>query len=159
MSCWQKTKLVGPLVLFNILLPTWDVFSDVKLSVDLIMGGNQSCSREDENVHAFRQELELCLQNPQEYCQNGSVAASYLCQVNSTKTPCLKCSSLSFSLFGLTDTRTDDCLNTNNGIREVYNQCLDNGDYCSDPNTYHGICEEVTRRHYKFAILIIGIHL
>ena len=67
MSCWQKIKLVGPLLLFNILLPTWDVFSDVKLSVKLMMGGSQSCSIEEENVKEFRQELGLCLKNPQEY--------------------------------------------------------------------------------------------
>ena len=43
MTFWETTKLIGPLVVFNILLPTWDVYSDVKISVELILGGNQSC--------------------------------------------------------------------------------------------------------------------
>ena len=76
MSCWQKSKLVGPLLLFNILLPTWDVYSDVKLSVNLIIGGTQGCLREEENVQAFKQEFDFCLQNPQEYCQSDSVWSS-----------------------------------------------------------------------------------
>ena len=63
--------------MFNILLPTWDVFSDVKLSVNLIIGGKQGCLIEEENVEAFKKEFELCLQSPQEYCQSDSVA-SYL---------------------------------------------------------------------------------
>ena len=148
MSCWQKSKLVGPLLLLNILLPTWDVFSDVKLSVNLIIGGKQGCIREEENVQAFKQELDLCLQNPQEYCQSDSVA-SYLCPENSTSLSCLECNSLS-----------SECFNAYIGITEIYIRCLSSTDvYCSDPSTYHGICEEVTRRHYKFAILIIGIHL
>ena len=154
MSYWQKTKLVGPLLLFNILLPTWDVFSDVKLSVNLMIGGNQNCSIEEENVQEFRQELDLCLQNPQEYCQSDSVA-SYLCrltnQVASTNLSCLKC----------TYSNGDDCTNSNEGIREIYALCFDlfitsSFDYCSNPNTYHGICKEVTRRHYIFAIMLLG---
>ena len=160
MSCWQKAKLVGPLLLFNILLPTWDVFSDVKLSVKLMRGGKQGCIREEENVQEFKQEVDLCLQNPQEYCQSDSVA-SYLCQgqENSTRPPCLDCDSFELTLSSQT-IRTDDCFNNNNRITEIYNRCLSStNDYCSDPNTYQGICQEVTRRHYKFAILLLGIDL
>ena len=172
MSCWQKSKLVGPLLLFNILLPTWDVLSDVKLSVNLIIGGKQVCLIEEENVQAFKQELDLCLQNSQEYCQSDSVA-SYLCQDYSPNPSCLECDSFNNWC------STGECSNTNTGITEIFHRCLQStydyyrGDnftgnvhassrhtnyYCSDPNTYHGICEEVTRRHYKFAILLLGIH-
>ena len=157
MSCWQKTKLVGPLLLFNILLPTWDVLSDVKLSIKLIIGGKQGCTREEENVQAFRQELDLCLQNPQEYCQSDSVA-SYLCQENSTSPSCLECGWFKNFHF-MSGDGTGECFNTDNGIREIYNRCLNSTqDYCSDPKTYHGICEAVTRMHYKFAFFLLGMH-
>lgn len=152
MSCWQKTKLIVPILLFNILLPTWDVFSDVMLSVKLIIGGNQSCLREEENVQEFRYELDLCLKNPQEYCQGGDSVASYMCQANSTNPSCLKCPSASSNL-----ARTDDCSNTNEGITEIYHQCLKNNDYCRNPKTYHGICEEGTRKHFKVSIILLGI--
>ena len=157
MSCWQKTKLVGPLVLFNILLPTWDVYSDVKLSVNLFIGGKQNCSIEEENIQEFRQELDLCLQNPQAYCLSDSMA-SYLCQENLTNLSCMKCP------FG-GDGDNDDCTNSNEGIREIYAHCFGVYktsplfDYCSNPDTYHGICEEVTRRHYIFAIMLLGIYI
>ena len=118
MSCWQKSKLVGPLLLLNILLPTWDVFSDVKLSVNLIIGGKQGCIRKEENVQAFKQELDLCLQNPQEYCQSDSVA-SYLCQENSINPSCLECNSLKIIFRS-----TGECFNTNTGITEIYHRCL-----------------------------------
>ena len=180
MSCWQKIKLVGPLLLFNILLPTWDVFSDVKLSVNLMMGGSQSCSIEEENVKEFRQELGLCLKNPQEYCQNQNDSiASYLCRYQSTST-CMLCRSVPIDLKGTF--AYGHCDNPNEGIRENYYQCFNNKfinsdnynsfnshgqyssfmkngsryDYCSDPETYHGICEEITRRHYIFAIMLLG---
>ena len=88
------------------------------------------------------------------------------------------------------------CINSDEGIREIYHQCLEENydyiehkiwiftffqkkddhcilnpdpespeipdncgiknNYCSNPKTYHGICEEETRRHYKFAIMLIG---
>ena len=135
MSCWEKTKLVGPLLLFNILLPTWDVFSDVMLSVNLIVGGHQSCSIEEENIQTFKQELDECLRNPSDYCKSNS-NGRYLCQVDNLT-----------------------CLwpNTASGIREIYRECLtDNTSYCSNHNTYHGICVEETKRHYKFAFLLLG---
>ena len=148
MSCLQKTKLIAPLLLFNILLPTWDVFSDFKLSMKLFIGGNQSCSIEEENVEEFRKELDSCLENPQKYCQSG-LNVSYLCQGLS----CMKCSSLSVSFL-----QYIECFNNSDkGILEIYGQCLNNdGDYCSDPKTFHGICEKVTRSHYKFGILLLG---
>ena len=143
MSYWQKTKLIGPLLLFNILLPTWDVYSDAKLTVKLFMGENQSCSIEEENVQEFRQQLDLCLQNPEEYCQSDS-NATYLCQETSTSTT--SCMNSSYSV-----------TSSEKGIRKIYYQCLTNNtDYCSDSKTYHGICEEVTRVHYKFGILLLG---
>ena len=159
MSCWQKTKLIGPLLLFNILLPTWDVFSDVKLSVNLFIGGKQNCSIEDKNVQEFRQEFDLCLQNPQAYCQSDSMA-SYLCQENSIDLSCMKCrvyvpgNIIDADGFG-------DCVTSYEGIREIYDQCLiydSDDDYCSNPDTYHGICEKVIRRHYIFAIMLLGIY-
>ena len=169
MSTWQKTKLVGPLLLFNILLPTWDVFSDFKLSVNLYIGGSQNCSIEEENVQAFRQELDSCLVNPQEYCQSDSIA-SYLCPdewglTHTGRRKCMFC-------------EKTDCDNPDYGISEIYFQCLNNEyfdnngsyhkylkfdskyykfNYCSDPYTYHGICETVTRSHYIFAIMLLGI--
>ena len=170
MSRWEKTKVIGPLVVFNILLPTWDVFSDVKLTVDLIRGGHQSCFREEENVQEFRQEIELCLENPEEYCQSNS-AVKYLCP---TKSDCLSCEN--DYLF-----ENNFCQNSQSGVREIYSQCLKNNsklteheyydyeyhynesnvsyinyDYCTDPNTYHGICGKGIRRHYKFAFLLFG---
>ena len=181
MSCWQKSKLVGPLVLFNILLPTWDVYSDFKLSMKLMMGGSQNCSIEEENVQEFRQELDLCLQNPLDYCQNQSDSiASYLCHYQSTST-CMFCQYANTPDYVQCDTPAE-------GIREIYKRCLRNNrlseidpppklnsyiyqieqngfnkngsryDYCTDPETYHGICEEVTRHHYIFAIMLLGIY-
>ena len=185
MSCWQKTKLIGPLLLFNILLPTWDVFSDVKLSVNLFIGGNQSCSIEEKNVQEFRNEFDKCLKNPQEYCQSDS-KANYLCQGNSTNVSCMKCknptSSLTRDLVRLMQIQIDnmtvagllvgqggfgDCNNHSiNGIREIYYQCLNfkseygENSYCSDPKTYHSICEDVPvpTKHSMFAILLLGIY-
>ena len=159
MSWWEKTKLVAPLVVFNILLPTWDVFSDVKLSVKLILGDHQSCFREEKNIREFRQELELCLVNPQEYCERKS-NVSYLCQnINSS---CIKCNALSFLS---SDSPATDCKNSEAGIKEIYKQYLKNenlnktaNEYCSDPNTYKGICKDGTQRHYKFALLLLGIY-
>ena len=149
MSCWHKTKLIGPLLVFNILLPTWDVFSDVKLTANLFKGENQNCSKEEENVQAFRQKLDLCLNNPQKYCQSDS-DTSFFCQEDLS---CMKCSPVIF-VPGLPYV---DCVSSDQGIREIYNQCLNNSDnYCSNPNTYHGICQEVTRRYYKFGILLLG---
>ena len=110
-------------MIFNILLPTWDVFSDVKLSYDLFIGGTQRCSIEDKNIQEFKEELDLCLQNPQEYCQNDS-NASYLCQENSQNiSSCMKCRVIGGRY-------ESDCINSNEGIREIYNQCLeDDYDY------------------------------
>ena len=153
MSCLQKTKLIGPILLFNIFLPTWDVFSDFKLSMKLFIGGNQSCSIEEENVQEFRKELDSCLQNPQEYCQSG-LNASYLCHdIPRQGLSCMNCSSQSFL-----STQYSQCItNSDKGILEIDGQCLNNdGDYCSNPKTFHGICEKVTRRHYKFGILLLG---
>ena len=150
MSCWEKTKLVGPLLLFNILLPTWDVFSDVMLSVNLIVGGHQSCSIEEENIQTFKQELDECLRNPSDYCKSNS-NGRYLCQEDNVT--CLWCPKKEI----FKDVEIIGCPNTASGIREIYRQCLtDNTSYCSNHTTYHGICVEETKRHYKFAFLLLG---
>ena len=90
--------------------------------------------------------------------------ASYLCQENLTDLSCMKCRvyvSKSYDVPGNIIDGFGDCATSYEAIREIYDQCLtsdDEDDYCSNPHTYHGICEEVIRRHYIFAIMLLGIY-
>ena len=70
-TTFQKIKSSIVPILFNILLPIWDVFSDARITVILFVGGYK--------CKDFYDDWDKCKDGPTIYC-NSSSANQYVCE-------------------------------------------------------------------------------
>ena len=63
MTITQKLKIVAPTALFNILLPIFDIFSDLRLIIILFCTGRTICKNEDYSS---------CDRDPTSYCTSNT---------------------------------------------------------------------------------------
>ena len=73
MTIFQKIKSTILPIALNIILPTWDVFSDARLIILLLFIGGHRC-RED-----YIDDFKACFTNPTRYCTSNSTNHAWWC--------------------------------------------------------------------------------
>ena len=127
MTISQKLKSITVPVLFNILLPIFDVFSDARIIILLFIGGFK-CRNIAYYDDAVYDEYRSCRRNPTSYCTSP------------TPFP------------GVCD-ETDDGFRCRYG-QDEYRSCLsDSASYCTSNNAFPGVCGRLN--HPLFGIMLM----
>ena len=124
MTISQKLKSITVPVLFNILLPIFDVFSDGRIIIILFIGGFRCRSRS-----AFDEYLS-CENDPISYCTSNN-AFPGVCEETGDGFRCRDAG----------DDEYDRCLD-------------DTTSYCTSPTAFPGVCERVNHPLFGLMLMI-----
>ena len=147
MTIFQKLKSMIVPVLFNILLPVFDVFSDCRIIILLVIGGFKCIDPDNE--------YDSCRDDPPSYCTSPipypdiceKTGDGFRCRnaraeyMNCGHYPARYCTSL--TAFPGVCEKTGDGFRCTDYYHDEYHRCSsDPTSYCTSPTAFPGVCGE-----------------